>query len=192
MSLIDFDNQFAFHGIICGVDEAGAGPLAGPVCAAAVIMPRDIIIEGINDSKKLTEKKREELYPRILEACTAYNIAFVGSHEIDKINILQARLKAMRLAVSGLEANFALVDGNRCPALEIPSELVPKGDSRSYNIACASILAKVARDAAMKLYHEKYPQYGFDRHKGYGTKAHFEAIKKHGLCPIHRRSFCGS
>ncbi|MCL2235378.1 MAG: ribonuclease HII [Defluviitaleaceae bacterium] len=182
------------YAAICGVDEAGAGPLAGPVVAAAVIMPAGLTIEGINDSKKISDKKREELAGQIFEAAIAYQLAFVDNDEIDEINILQARLKAMKMAVEGLDTtpDFALVDGNARPKLEIPLVTIEKGDSKSHTIACASILAKVARDKLMEEYDAEWGEYGFARHKGYGTKEHLEALKIHGLCPIHRKTFIKS
>ena len=189
-AMLAFDSTHGEYRHICGVDEAGAGPLAGPVCGAAVVMPAGLSIEGINDSKKLSEKKRRLLYAEILENALTYCIVFVDNKEIDEINILQARFKAMRLAVAGLslQPDFVLVDGNVNP-LDMPSAAITKGDSKSFSIACASILAKVARDELMLEYHAKYPEYGFDRHKGYGTKAHIEAIGIYGLTEIHRRSF---
>ncbi|HIZ82903.1 MAG TPA: ribonuclease HII [Firmicutes bacterium] len=177
---------------ICGVDEAGRGPLAGPVCAAAVILPADCGIEGLNDSKKLTEKKREALYDPIREAAVAYGIAFASVEEIETFNILQATFLAMERAVAQLEpaADFALIDGNRLPAgLPIPARTLVKGDALSASVAAASILAKVTRDRYMLEQAAAYPQYGFEKHKGYGTKAHVEAIKAFGPCPIHRPSF---
>ena len=190
--MVEYEQEYAGRGLICGVDEAGAGPLAGPVVAAAVIMPAGLIIDGVNDSKKLTERKRESLYEKITEKAVAWNIALIENDVIDEINILQARLEVMRLAVAGLEpaADFALVDGNINPlALVMPSIAIKGGDGLSHSIACASILAKVVRDRIMVKHHETYPQYGFDKHKGYGTKVHFEAIREHGMCLIHRRSF---
>lgn len=177
---------------VCGVDEAGRGPLAGPVCAAAVILPDDCEIEGLNDSKKISEKKRELLYDVIIEKAIAYSIAYGTLEEIEKYNILEATYIAMNRAIEGLETNadFALIDGNRVPkGISIPCETVVKGDSKSYSIAAASILAKVTRDRLMLEYDKKYPEYLFSSHKGYGTKAHYEAIKKHGVCEIHRLSF---
>ena len=177
---------------ICGVDEAGRGPLAGPVCAAAVILPAGCVIEGLNDSKKLTEKKREALYDPIREAAVACGIAFASVEEIETFNILQATFLAMERAVAQLEpaADFALIDGNRLPAgLPIPARTLVKGDSLSASVAAASILAKVTRDRYMLEQAAAYPQYGFEKHKGYGTKAHVEAIKAFGPCPIHRPSF---
>ena len=178
-------------GVICGVDEAGRGPLAGPVCAAAVILPQGEIIPGLNDSKKLTDKKRRELFPIIKEKAIAYGIAFASEAEIDEINILQATFLAMKRAIAQLEgrADFALIDGNRETDFGIPCLTVVKGDSRSANIAAASVLAKVTRDLYMEELAEAYPQYGFEIHKGYGTKAHYAALTEHGMCDAHRRSF---
>lgn len=176
---------------ICGVDEAGRGPLAGPVCAAAVILPRDIEIEGLNDSKKLTEKRREALYDIIVKEAVAYGIAFATEREIDEINILQATFSAMRRAIEQLSVrpDMILVDGNREPQSDIPVKTIVKGDSLSANIAAASILAKVTRDRFMLEQDKLYPEYGFALHKGYGTKAHYAALTQHGACPIHRRTF---
>lgn len=177
--------------LICGVDEAGRGPLAGPVCAAAVIMPYGIIIDGVNDSKKLTEKKRELLFDTIKEKSLCYGIAFSDEKEIDEVNILNATFLAMKRAVKSLkiQPDLILVDGNRLPDFDIPAKTIVKGDSLSHSIACASILAKVTRDRLMKELSKKYPEYGFEKHKGYGTKAHYEAIKANGICEIHRRTF---
>lgn len=177
--------------LICGVDEAGRGPLAGPVCAAAVILPSDLEIEGLNDSKKLTEKRREALYDVIIDKAVAYSIAFASEKEIDEVNILQATFLAMRRAVEQLSVkpDMVLVDGNREPELPMPLKTIIKGDSRSANIAAASILAKVTRDRYMMEQDAIYPQYGFAVHKGYGTKAHYAALTEHGHCPIHRMSF---
>ena len=176
---------------ICGVDEAGRGPLAGPVCAAAVILPPHLELPGLNDSKKLTDKRRRELFPIIKEQAIAYGIGFAGEGEIDEINILQATFLAMQRAIDQLngQANFALIDGNRQKDFGLPVMTVVKGDSRSANIAAASVLAKVSRDDVMLQMAEKYPQYGFEVHKGYGTKAHYEALRAYGPCPIHRMSF---
>ena len=177
---------------ICGIDEAGRGPLAGPVCAAAVILPPDLVIEGLNDSKKLTEKKRDALYDLITEKALAYGIAMATEQEIDEINILQATFLAMRRAVDQLSVrpSFVLVDGNREPDLgDLPLKTVVKGDSLSANIAAASILAKVTRDRYMVEMDARYPQYGFAVHKGYGTQKHYEALRQYDACPIHRRSF---
>ena len=179
------------YGAICGVDEAGRGPLAGPVCAAAVILPADVDIPGLNDSKKLTDKKRRELFPVICEKAIAYGIAFADHKEIDAVNILQATYLAMERAIQKLEikADFALIDGNRAKDFGIPFETIVGGDGRSASIAAASILAKVTRDDYMLNIAENYPQYGFEIHKGYGTKAHYAALTEYGACPIHRMSF---
>ncbi len=177
---------------VCGVDEAGRGPLAGPVCAAAVILPENCEIEGLHDSKKISEKKREILFDIIKEKAIAYSIAYGTLEEIEEYNILEATYIAMNRAIDGLntQADFALIDGNRVPkGIKIPCETVVKGDSKSCSIAAASILAKVTRDRLMLEYDKKYPQYLFGTHKGYGTKAHYEAIKQHGVCEIHRLSF---
>lgn len=178
-------------GVICGVDEAGRGPLAGPVCAAAVILPEGIVIPGLNDSKKLTDKKRRELFPVIQQQAIAYGIAFASEEEIDQMNILQATFLAMKRAIAQLEGKgeFALIDGNRETDFGIPCMTVVKGDSRSANIAAASVLAKVSRDDYMMELAKTYPEYGFEIHKGYGTKAHYEALRQHGMCPAHRRTF---
>lgn len=177
---------------ICGVDEAGRGPLAGPVCAAAVILPQDCVIDGLNDSKKISEKKRELLFDIIIEKAIAYNIAYGTLQEIEKFNILEATYIAMNRAIEGLKpmADYALIDGNRVPkGIKIPCETIVKGDSKSYSISAASILAKVTRDRLMTEYDKKYPQYMFAKHKGYGTKEHYAAIKQYGVCEIHRLSF---
>lgn len=176
---------------VCGVDEAGRGPLAGPVCAAAVILPKDLIIEGVNDSKKLSEKKREALFDVICSSALAYSIAFAEVEEIEDVNILRATMNTMKRAVEGLKvkADFAYVDGNSMPSLGIDGECIVKGDAKSMSVACASILAKVSRDRLMLKYAEEYPLYSFEKHKGYGTKVHVEAIKEFGPCPIHRKSF---
>lgn len=176
---------------ICGVDEAGRGPLAGPVYAAAVILPRGLVIEGLNDSKKLTEKRREALYDVIVEQAVAYGIGSADEKEIDEINILQATFLAMRRAIAQLAVrpDLALIDGNRESDFSVPAQTVIGGDGKSANIAAASILAKVTRDRVMLEYAREYPQYGFDVHKGYGTKRHYEALREFGPCPIHRQSF---
>ncbi len=177
---------------ICGVDEAGRGPLAGPVCAAAVILPEAIEIEGLNDSKKLSEKKREALFDVIIEKAIAYSICYGTLEEIEEFNILEATYIAMNRAIDSLpvKADFALIDGNREPkGIKVPCKTVVKGDMKSSSIAAASILAKVSRDRLMLDYDKKYPQYQFAKHKGYGTKVHYEAIKEYGVCEIHRRSF---
>ncbi len=177
--------------IICGVDEAGRGPLAGPVCAAAVILPCDIDIPGLNDSKKLSDKKRRELFPIICEKAVAYSIAFADHKEIDDINILHATFLAMERAINGLniKPDFVLIDGNRTKDFGIPVETVIGGDGKSASIAAASILAKVTRDNYMMEMAEIYPNYGFEIHKGYGTKVHYASIVEHGPSPIHRISF---
>lgn len=177
---------------ICGVDEAGRGPLAGPVCAAAVILPEGAVIEGLDDSKKLTEKKRERLYDIIKETAVAYSVAYGTLEEIETVNILEATYLAMNRAIEGLtvKPDFALIDGNRVPrGIKIPCETVVKGDSRSMSVAAASVLAKVTRDRLMLEYDKKYPEYNFKKHKGYGTKEHTELIKQYGPCEIHRLSF---
>ena len=184
--MLEFENMYKEQGYkaVCGVDEAGRGPLAGPVYAAAVIFPEDLVIDGINDSKKLSEKKREELF-------IAYSIASATVEEIEKINILQASLLAMKRAVESLSvpADFVMVDGNKLPDLSVPCEAIVKGDARSQSIAAASILAKVSRDRVMKEYAKKYPLYGFEKHKGYASEVHRNAIMEYGPCEIHRMSF---
>lgn len=177
--------------VICGVDEAGRGPLAGPVCAAAVILPRGHQIPGLNDSKKLTDKKRRELFPLIKEHAIAYGIGMATHEEIDEINILQATYLAMERAISQLEgkADMALIDGNRAKDFGMAVRTVVKGDSLSANIAAASVLAKVTRDDLMVEMAREFPGYGFEVHKGYGTKAHYEALRNLGPCPIHRMTF---
>lgn len=178
--------------IICGVDEAGRGPLAGPVCAAAVILPEDTVIEGLDDSKKLSEKKRERLYDEITKKATAYCVAYGTLEEIESVNILEATFIAMNRAIDGLKVkpDFAIIDGNRVPkGIKIPCATLVKGDSKSMSVAAASILAKVTRDRLMLTYDEKYPQYNFKKHKGYGTKEHTELLKQYGPSPIHRLSF---
>lgn len=177
---------------ICGVDEAGRGPLAGPVCAAAVILPEGAVIEGLDDSKKLTEKKRERLYDIIKQTAVAYSVAYGTLEEIETVNILEATYLAMNRAIEGLNVkpDFALIDGNRVPrGIKIPCETVVKGDSKSMSVAAASVLAKVTRDRLMLEYDKKYPEYNFKKHKGYGTKEHTELIKQYGPCEIHRLSF---
>ena len=176
---------------VAGVDEAGRGPLAGPVCAAAVILPPELVIAGLNDSKKLTDKKRRALYDVIIENAVAYGIAMVDEKEIDRINILQATFHAMEQAMLQLTTAPALVliDGNRTRPFPYPAEAVVKGDGLSANIAAASILAKVTRDRFMEEMAAQYPQYGFEIHKGYGTKAHYAALAEYGPCPIHRMTF---
>lgn len=177
--------------VVCGVDEAGRGPLCGPVCAAAVILPVDCEIQGINDSKKLSEKKRDMLFDIIKEKALAYSVVMVDAATIDEINILQATFKAMREAVESLsvKADIALIDGNQKPGLSIEQRTLVKGDAKSVSIAAASILAKVTRDRYCLEMDEKYPEYQFAKHKGYGTKLHYEMIAEHGICPEHRRTF---
>lgn len=189
-----FENTLREKGFaaVCGIDEAGCGPLAGPVYAAAVILNPDDPIEGLNDSKKLTEKKREALYPQIKERALAWAIASATAQEIDEINILQARLLAMRRAVEmlSIKPDHALVDGNRDPDIpDVPSLLIVGGDGKSASIAAASILAKVTRDHAMLELDKQYPQYLFAKHKGYPTKLHVEKLLEHGACPEHRQTF---
>ena len=193
MNWLEFEQEAINKGYhrVCGVDEAGRGPLAGPVCAAAVILPENTIIEGVNDSKKLSEKKREALFGVIKAEAVSYSIAYASVEEIESMNILNATMLAMNRAVEGLDvkADYAMIDGNRLPDLCIDSEFIIKGDAKSMSIACASILAKVSRDRLLYKYAEEYPMYGFDKHKGYGTKAHTAAIKEFGPCPYHRMSF---
>ena len=182
----------AGYKIVCGVDEAGRGPLAGPVCAAAVILGDDTYIEGINDSKKLSEKKREVLYSVITEKALAYSVAFATVEEIEQHNILNATYIAMNRAIDNLKIkpDFALIDGNRVPhGISVPCKTVVKGDAKSTSIAAASILAKVTRDRLLLEYDKKYPEYNFAKHKGYGTAEHIAAIKEHGICEVHRPSF---
>ncbi len=188
-----FEHQAQEQGfnVVCGVDEAGRGPLAGPVCAAAVILPDGLVIEGLDDSKKLTEKKRDALYDVICEEAIAYGIAFASVEEIEEMNILQATFLAMKRAVESLDIkpDLALVDGNQKPNLDIQARTLVKGDAKSPSIAAASILAKVTRDRLMTEIAEQYPEYEFPKHKGYGTKLHYEKIMEHGISPVHRRSF---
>lgn len=178
--------------LICGIDEAGRGPLAGPVCAAAVILPIGTDIDGLNDSKKLTEKKREMLFPIIIEKATAYGIGFASEQEIDEINILNATFLAMRRAVEalGISPDLLLIDGNQKPKIGVGEEVtVIKGDAKSVSVAAASVLAKVSRDRYMLEKSQEYPQYAFEKHKGYGTKLHYEKIAEYGVSPIHRKTF---
>ena len=177
--------------VICGVDEAGRGPLAGPVCAAAVILSPHVQIPGLNDSKKLSDKRRRELFPVICEQALAYGIAFATEQEIDEINILQATFLAMERALAQLKIrpDLVLIDGNRQKDFGLPVKTVVKGDSLSANIAAASVLAKVTRDDFMVRQAEQFPEYGFEIHKGYGTKAHYAALEQYGACPIHRKTF---
>ncbi len=193
MELLEFDREYRSKsaGPLCGVDEAGRGPLAGPVCAAAVILPDDVELPGLNDSKKLTDKKRRELYDIITEQALSWSVALVDEKTIDEINILQATFRAMEQAVAGLTMtpDLVLVDGNREPPLPMKTECVVGGDGKSASIAAASILAKVTRDRLMEELDETYPQYGFAVHKGYGTKRHYEALRTYGPSPIHRQTF---
>lgn len=188
-----FEKQLAANGVhcVCGVDEAGRGPLAGPVYAAAVILPPDCVIEGLNDSKKLSEKRREALFDIIREQAVSYCIASASEAEIGEYNILQATFLAMRRAVEGLDvpAAYALIDGNRMPPLMIPGETVIHGDAVCQSIAAASILAKVSRDRVMLELAQQYPEYEFEKHKGYGTKLHYEKLREYGPSPIHRQTF---
>ena len=193
MSMWDIENGYYEQGIrlICGVDEAGRGPLAAPVCAAAVILPANLEIPGLNDSKKLSDKRRRELFPVICREAIAWSVAFADHNEIDEINILQATYLAMERAIKGLsvEPELALIDGNRAKDFGVPVQTVIHGDSLSASIAAASILAKVSRDDLMLEMEKEYPGYGFEIHKGYGTKAHYEAIQAKGPSPIHRMTF---
>lgn len=190
---LKFEKEYSQKGYkyICGCDEAGRGPLAGPVCIGSCIMPLDDIIEGVDDSKKLSEKKREELYNQIIEKAISYNIVFIDEKTIDAVNILNATKIGMETAINNLEVkpDFALIDAVKGLNLVCDSLPIIKGDYLSYSIGCASILAKVSRDKLMNEYATKYPEYGFDKHKGYGTKVHIEALKKYGKCEIHRDSF---
>ena len=192
--LKEIEKEIYLSGIetICGIDEAGRGPLAGPVVVAAVIMPKDSIIEGVNDSKKVSEKKREVLYQQILDEAIAYGVGIIDQKEIDDLNILNATKKGLTEALKGLKVKpeRILVDAlNGIDTLGIPYTSIIKGDAKSYSIAAASIIAKVTRDRIMREWDELYPQYGFEKHKGYGTKMHIDAIKEYGLCPLHRLSF---
>ena len=191
--LWSLENEIYDSGLspLCGVDEAGRGPLAGPVCAAAVILPRAVVIDGLNDSKKLSEKRREALYDEIVSRAIAYGIAFAFVEEIEEKNILGATFLAMNRAIEQLSVRpaLALIDGNRNKGITVPSRCVIGGDGKCADIAAASILAKVTRDRYMLQMAEKYPQYGFDKHKGYGTAAHYAAIREYGPSPIHRMSF---
>ena len=193
MTMWEIEEEIYAEGytVICGVDEAGRGPLAGPVCAAAVILPRGHQIPSLNDSKKLTDKKRRELFPLIKEQAIAYGIGMASHEEIDEINILQATYLAMERAIAQLEgkADMALIDGNRAKDFGMAVRTVVKGDSLSANIAAASVLAKVTRDDLMVEMAKEFPGYGFEVHKGYGTKAHYEALRNMGPCAIHRMTF---
>lgn len=191
--LWELENEIYDSGetLLCGVDEAGRGPLAGPVCAAAVILPRGLEIKGLDDSKKLSEKKREALFDVICSAAVSYGIAFANVEEIEELNILNAAMLAMNRAIEKLDPapTLALIDGNRDSTIKMPSRCVVKGDAKCADIAAASILAKVTRDRYMLEMAEKYPQYKFEKHKGYGTKAHYAALREFGPSPIHRMSF---
>lgn len=193
INMWEIENELYREGfqVICGVDEAGRGPLAGPVCAAAVILPMGLEIPGLTDSKKLTDKKRRELFPIIKEQAIAYGIGLASHEEIDEINILQATYLAMERAMQQLSVkpDIAMIDGNRAKDFGLPVRTVIKGDSLSANIAAASILAKVTRDDLMTELALQYPEYGFDVHKGYGTKAHYEALRNYDASPVHRKSF---
>ena len=193
MPSYDFENEKKALGYtaVCGCDEAGRGPLCGSVVAAAVILPDGVVIEGLDDSKKLTEKKREKLFDVIKEIAIAYAVAEATPEEIDEINILNASMLAMRRAVEALpvKADFALIDGNCSRGFDIPTETVVKGDAKSYSIAAASILAKVTRDRQCLLLDKEYPMYGIAKHKGYPTKDHMEAVRKYGVAPIYRKTF---
>ena len=193
MDWLLYENEAKSKGynVICGVDEAGRGPLAGPVFAAAVILPEGHIIEGVNDSKKLSEKKRDLLFDKIIDECVCYSIGTASEREIDEINILQATFLAMKRAVDGLEIkpDLALVDGNQIPPVNADVLTIVKGYGKSASIAAASIIAKVSRDRYMIELAKQYPQYEFERHKGYGTKLHYEKIAEHGICEAHRKTF---
>lgn len=193
LDLWDLENALLDGGVspLCGVDEAGRGPLAGPVCAAAVMLPRGLVIPGLNDSKKLSPKKRDALYDAIVEQAVAYGVAFATVEEIEKLNILEATFLAMNRAIEQLSEKpaLALIDGNRNTGIHVSSQCVIGGDGKCAEIAAASILAKVTRDRYMLQMAEQYPQYGFEKHKGYGTAAHYAALREYGPCPIHRPSF---
>ena len=190
INLWEIESELPFE-LICGVDEAGRGPLAGPVCAAAVILPKGLVIPGLNDSKKLSDKRRRELFPIIQQEAVSFGIAFASQEEIDEINILQATFLAMERALSQLKVrpDLVLIDGNRQKDFGLPVKTVVKGDSLSANIAAASVLAKVTRDDWMIRQAQLYPKYGFEIHKGYGTRAHYAALEALGPCPIHRMTF---
>ena len=191
--LWSIENEIYASGVklLCGVDEAGRGPLAGPVCAAAVILPQNLEIKGLNDSKKLSEKQREELFSVICDKAVSYGIAFAEVEEIERLNILEATFVAMNRAIKKLSVvpELALIDGNRAKGIEVPARAIVKGDGKCADIAAASILAKVTRDRYMLEMAKQYPQYHFEKHKGYGTKLHYEALREFGPSPIHRMSF---
>lgn len=189
--LYAFDEVFRANGVLCGVDEAGRGPLCGPVCVAAVILDPANPIEGLNDSKKLSEKKREALFPEIKQKALAYHVVMVGPETIDELNILRATMLGMKQAVEGLsiQPEYVLIDGNRCPELSVPCEAVVKGDAKSASISAASILAKVSRDRYMEKLAQEYPQYQLQKHKGYPTKEHYALLDQYGVAPIYRKSF---
>lgn len=193
MDLWTLENEIYDSGVtlLCGVDEAGRGPLAGPVCAAAVRLPRGLVIEGLNDSKKLTEHKREALYDLICEKAGSFGVAFASVEEIEELNILGATMLAMNRAIAQIRPapELALIDGNRSAGIEVPAQCIVKGDAKCADIAAASILAKVTRDRLMLELAEEYPQYGFEQHKGYGTAAHYAALREYGPSPVHRPSF---
>ncbi|MBR4425409.1 MAG: ribonuclease HII [Oscillospiraceae bacterium] len=193
MDLWELENQIYAEGYVtlCGVDEAGRGPLAGPVCAAAVTLPRGLELPGLDDSKRLTERQREALYEQIVEEARSFGIAFATVEEIERLNILGATYLAMSRAIEALDPppELALIDGNRSAGIQVPNRCIVKGDGRCADIAAASILAKVTRDRYMTELAQQYPEYGFERHKGYGTKAHYAALRTYGPCPIHRPSF---
>lgn len=189
--LYAFDEVFRANGVLCGVDEAGRGPLCGPVCVAAVILDPANPIEGLNDSKKLSEKKREALFPEIKQKALAYHVVMVEPETIDELNILRATMLGMKQAVEGLsiQPEYVLIDGNRCPELSVPCEAVVKGDAKSASISAASILAKVSRDHYMEKLAQEYPQYQLQKHKGYPTKEHYALLDQYGVAPIYRKSF---
>lgn len=194
LSLKEQENELRKRGFktICGIDEAGRGPLAGPVVVASVIMPEDSMIEGVNDSKKISEKKREKIYDQILEEAISYGVGIIGQDEIDEINILNATKKGLTMSLKELtvKPDLIIVDAlNHIDTLGIPYESIIKGDAKCYSIAAASIIAKVTRDRIMREWDKVFPEYGFERHKGYGTAAHIQAIRENGICPIHRKSF---
>ncbi|MDF2838454.1 MAG: Ribonuclease [Evtepia sp.] len=189
--VIEAEYRTQGYGKICGVDEAGAGPLAGRVYAAAVILPQTLILPGLNDSKKVPQKRREVLYEMITEGALAWSVAWADEKEVDRINILNARMLAMERAIQSLEpsADFALIDGNKNVGITVANAMVVKGDEKSASIAAASILAKVSRDWYMCEMAQLYPEYAFERHKGYPTKLHYERLREYGSCPIHRQTF---